>query len=68
MITEIIVELEIADDRILRLGLKPSQHAPWVLEMILQAVILQIRLVIEAEAARRLVPGKPLNIGDLRSH
>ncbi len=66
MITEIIVELEIVDDRIFRLGVKPSQHAPWVLVMILEAVIGQLKLVIEADYARRTVNvGPRLNLGDL---
>jgi len=68
VIIELTIECEIADDRILRLGVKPTSQAPWVVLMILEAVIHQLKLVIEADYARRMVPSKPINLGDLRSH
>jgi len=59
MIVELVVEAEYNEHGLLRIGLKPTAQSPWVIVMLLEAVVRQIELTMLAEKLdkRRITPG-----------
>jgi len=46
VIVELVVEAEYNEHGLLRIGLKPTAQSPWVIVMLLEAVVRQIEMAM----------------------
>jgi len=61
MMVKLIVEAEYNEHGLLRIGLEPTAQSPWVIIMLLEAVVRQIEMamLVQKLDERRIVLGVP---------